>query len=148
MSNIKMWWLTEMNQLERITFEINILKEAVVLVQDHIALHDVPSARGEQILGKYRTRIRHLSTSIIHQQQRQQLQQLEAQRQQLMQTYQSQLTEIQQTIRDLKQTTSPQDSPFPYHGPTASQAAPHETPQLNDHAQSSQRSRLRRLFHK
>jgi hypothetical protein len=60
-----------MKQLERITFELNILKEAVVLVQENIAMQDIPPARGEQILGKYQTRIHHLSTSIVHQHQRQ-----------------------------------------------------------------------------
>jgi dTDP-4-amino-4,6-dideoxygalactose transaminase len=121
-----------MNQLERITFEINILKEAVILVQEHITRPDIPPARGEYILRKYQTRIHHLSSSIVHQQQHQQLHQLETQRQQLMQAYQSQLTEIQQAIRDLKTT--------------ASYASPLETPQTNEPAPSAKRSRLRRLL--
>jgi hypothetical protein len=137
-----------MKQLERITFELNILKEAVVLVQENIAMQDIPPARGEQILGKYQTRIHHLSTSIVHQQQRQKLQQLETQRQQLMQAYRSQVTAIQQAIRDLKKTASPQDTALPTQGTMVSPTSPLETPQLNEHAQSTQRLRLRRLFHK
>jgi hypothetical protein len=99
-----------MNQLERITFELNLLNEAVVLVQERLAIDDFPPEHGNQILRKYQTRIHHLSTSITHQQQRQKLDQLETQRQQLKEVYQSQITELQQAIRNLKRTTLPQDA--------------------------------------
>jgi hypothetical protein len=136
-----------MNQLERITFELNLLNDAVILIQDQIAIQNIPPAQGDRILKKYQTRIHHLSTSIAHQQQRDTLHQLETQRQQLMQTYQSQLTAIQQAIRDLKPTTLPHETSIPTQDTTESPPPPLDTPPVNEPAQSSKRSRLRRLFH-
>ena len=136
-----------MNQLERITFEISILKEAIIIAQDRLAKHKIPAVYSERILAKYQTNIRQLSTSIIHQEQRQKLQQLEQQRRKLMHKYQAQLTEIQQAIYELKQTTIP-DALAPSTHQTARPSSPSDnTPQLSEQSQSSKRSRFRRLFH-
>ena len=113
-----LWRRQPVNQLERITFELNILKDALTLAQDNLTKHEIPAARGDPILAKYQTQLQQLSTSLTHRQQLQQLQHLETQRQQLMQLHHSQLAAIQQAINELKEfgvkTVDVHDDPPPF----------------------------------
>jgi dTDP-4-amino-4,6-dideoxygalactose transaminase len=131
---------------EHITFEINVLKDAITLAQDFLAKQEIPQTRRKQIIAKYQTRIRQLSASITHQQQLQKLRELETQRQKLMQMYQTQLTEIKQQIHNLTTPTILTDTTQSTQEMPASPASKLETQQTKEKVQAPKKSLFRRLF--
>ena len=132
---------------EHIAFEINVLREAIVLARDFLAKQEIPPTYRKQIIAKYQTRIQQLSASIIHQQQLQKLHELETQRQKLMQSYQTQLTEIEQKIHKLTTPTILPDTTQSTQEAPTSPASTLEPSQTKEQVRSRKRSLFQRLFH-